>query len=339
MRTSYLISVLIASLLIPKCAIAGEKEDKSLALIQKARALSDIEEQGSPPYQITGEVRFFGFAHGEVTGRYSMIWVSDKQFRSELSAPGFTYAFGRTEDKSWRFRASNPLPIRVLQFDRGNAPFRKLYENLRPSAKVRLGIHERRQAGRKVQCIDEEIESDMLRSSCIDPESGLAVSFADRLARYEFSDFQPWGGKQFPTTTRVFDQDHLVVESHFTIQAPTNVTAEAFQPLPGAEIKEAFSCKEKPQKQDQDGSRIKSVNPIYPLESKNRREEGTVAFHAIISEKGTVDWLQVIRSAGPRLDAAAMEAVRQWQYRPYEVCGHPVEVETEITVNFSLRVF
>lgn len=56
---------------------------------------------------------------------------------------------------------------------------------------------------------------------------------------------------------------------------------------------------------------------------------------AIISREGTIENLQVL-SGPPMLVQAAISAVRQWRYRPYMLNGEPVEVETQVTVNFLL---
>ena len=55
----------------------------------------------------------------------------------------------------------------------------------------------------------------------------------------------------------------------------------------------------------------------------------------MISREGTIENLQVL-SGHPMLVRAAVDAVRQWRYRPYVLNGEPVEVETEVTVNFVL---
>jgi protein TonB len=60
-----------------------------------------------------------------------------------------------------------------------------------------------------------------------------------------------------------------------------------------------------------------------------------VELRAIISRTGTIENLQVI-SGHPLLVGAAVDAVRQWRYRPYLLNGDPVEVETRVTVNFRL---
>jgi protein TonB len=56
---------------------------------------------------------------------------------------------------------------------------------------------------------------------------------------------------------------------------------------------------------------------------------------AVISRAGTIENLQVL-SGHPLLTNAAIAAVRQWRYRPYVLNGEPVEVETQVTVNFIL---
>ena len=56
---------------------------------------------------------------------------------------------------------------------------------------------------------------------------------------------------------------------------------------------------------------------------------------AVISRGGTIENLQVV-GGHPLLVRAALEAVRQWRYRPYVLNGEPVEVETQVTVNFVL---
>ena len=84
-----------------------------------------------------------------------------------------------------------------------------------------------------------------------------------------------------------------------------------------------------------EGLLIHRVEPAYPPLAKAARIQGTVQLQAIISRQGTIQNLQVL-SGHPMLVTAAVEAVRQWRYRPYILNGEPVEVETQVTVNFVL---
>jgi protein TonB len=84
-----------------------------------------------------------------------------------------------------------------------------------------------------------------------------------------------------------------------------------------------------------EGNIIYRVQPIYPSIARQARVQGAVELQAIISKAGTIENLVVV-SGHPMLATAAVEAVRQWRYRPYLLNNEPIEVETEITVNFVL---
>jgi len=80
---------------------------------------------------------------------------------------------------------------------------------------------------------------------------------------------------------------------------------------------------------------LHKVQPTYPPIARQARVQGAVELRAIISKNGMIENLVVVRGH-PMLSAAAIDAVRQWRYRPYLLNGEPIEVETEITVNFLL---
>ena len=84
-----------------------------------------------------------------------------------------------------------------------------------------------------------------------------------------------------------------------------------------------------------EGNLIHRVQPDYPAPARQIRVQGQVVLRAVISREGMIDNLQVV-SGHPMLVKAAVDAVRQWRYRPYVLNGEPVEVETEVTVNFIL---
>jgi protein TonB len=81
---------------------------------------------------------------------------------------------------------------------------------------------------------------------------------------------------------------------------------------------------------------IKKVPPTYPPIARQARIQGHVILHAVISRDGTIQELKAI-SGHPLLIPAAVEAVKGWLYRPTMLNGEPVEVDTEIDVNFTLQ--
>jgi len=83
------------------------------------------------------------------------------------------------------------------------------------------------------------------------------------------------------------------------------------------------------------GLLVKRVQPAYPPLARQARIQGTVLLQAEISKDGTIENLRLI-SGHPMLAPAAIEAVKQWRYRPYMLNGEPVAVETQVQVNFTL---
>jgi len=84
-----------------------------------------------------------------------------------------------------------------------------------------------------------------------------------------------------------------------------------------------------------EGDLVRKILPAYPPLARTARIEGQVVLQAVISKQGAIENLRVL-SGHPMLVPAAIEAVRQWRYRPYVLNSEPVEVETQIIVNFSL---
>jgi periplasmic protein TonB len=83
------------------------------------------------------------------------------------------------------------------------------------------------------------------------------------------------------------------------------------------------------------GLLVRKVNPVYPPLARQARISGTVVLRAVISKDGSIENLSLV-SGHPMLAPAAIDAVRQWKYKPYLLNGEPVEVDTEVQVNFTL---
>ena len=80
---------------------------------------------------------------------------------------------------------------------------------------------------------------------------------------------------------------------------------------------------------------IHDVAPSYPPAAGRARIEGTVVLLALIAKDGTVEDVRV-ESGLPVLAQAAIDAVKQWRYKPYLLNGEPIEVASQITINFTL---
>ena len=82
-------------------------------------------------------------------------------------------------------------------------------------------------------------------------------------------------------------------------------------------------------------SLITQTRPVYPALARQARIAGNVVLHAIIDKDGKVAQLEVV-TGHPLLVQAALDAVKQWRYKPTQLNGDPVEVDTTITVTFTM---
>jgi protein TonB len=116
---------------------------------------------------------------------------------------------------------------------------------------------------------------------------------------------------------------------------PTATLAPPSPPLPPP----VPSVKASPYRQGgkvQAANLIHQVNPVYPPIARQTRVQGVVVMEAVISKDGSVESLRVVRGH-PLLLQAAIDAVKQWKYRPTMLNGEPVDVVTTITVTFTLQ--
>ena len=84
-----------------------------------------------------------------------------------------------------------------------------------------------------------------------------------------------------------------------------------------------------------EGLLLKRVQPVYPANALRLRLEGPIQLMATISKAGDISAVKIL-SGEPQLARAAVDAVKQWKYKPYLLNGSPVEVQTPITVKFTL---
>jgi len=83
------------------------------------------------------------------------------------------------------------------------------------------------------------------------------------------------------------------------------------------------------------GLLYKKVAPSYPQNALRMHIEGTVELLATISKEGNIAQIKVL-TGDPQLARAASDAVKQWKYKPYLLNGEPLEIQTQVTVNFKL---
>jgi TonB family protein len=167
----------------------------------------------------------------------------------------------------------------------------------------------------------------------------LAKSALDAAKKWKFKPFIR-NGKPIQVSTNVpFDfafSDKVKDEKIPPVDeaAPASVPSEAV-PAGADAPKVATPQRVRVSQGVSQGLLLHKVQPVYPPEARQAGIQGKVLLRARISKEGRIVDLQLI--SGPKeLAQAAIGAVQQWRYRPYLLMGNPVEVDTEIVVNFTL---
>ena len=125
----------------------------------------------------------------------------------------------------------------------------------------------------------------------------------------------------------------LLAAAAFTLAAVTTTSALAFHlvpPAPAGQQRVAGGIMA--------GQILSKVSPVYPAEAKAGHDtvDGPVVLHVIIGADGLVKNIAVQQSLRRDYDISALEAVRQWVYQPFLLNGEPTEVETTVTVTYSI---
>jgi TonB family protein len=126
-----------------------------------------------------------------------------------------------------------------------------------------------------------------------------------------------WGERPvtFIVSSRGTGSSELVIQFDSAPSTPTRVRVSGYEIAPNL---------------------IQQVKPIYPQEAKDARIQGVVVFETDISKDGFVTAVRVV-TGHPLLIQSAMDAVRQWVYKPVLLNGQAVDVVSTVTVNFTLR--
>ena len=309
---------------------AGEKKDKQaegLALIERARELSDIRAPGSPPFRLEAKVEVLGPNGSWIDGTYSLLRLSSEKSREEINLPGYREVRVATGDKVWQVRNVRYMPLHVFQLREALQVQSRL--KLEPKETIKK-IRERRHKGSSEKCTTVKVNEWTERELCFDEATGAIVSEKSWKMAYEYSDFLEWRGKVLPRSVRAREEGQEVVR----VKTVEIIDAEApdlsqFEPPPGAAIKQGCDNPEP-------AEATETQEPVYPDRAKRAGVSGIVSIYAVIGLDGTLHNPTLVRTAGPDLDSSAMSAVSRWRYRPAMCGGKPVESETVIDVGYRL---
>jgi TonB family protein len=157
--------------------------------------------------------------------------------------------------------------------------------------------------------------------------------------------FAPWRGASMPQPPQTSDQlTHIVASAPAnanTHAPPAEMSAKIDKPIPSpttgptGESQPGISRRVRLPEKISSGLLIRAIPPAYPVLARQAHVQGNVVLSADISKEGVVETLTVI-SGNPLLIQAALNAAKQWRFKPYVLNGEAVAVNTQIVVGFTL---
>jgi hypothetical protein len=332
--TQQIVFALTAALLsfsLPALAGPDRRQDPAAAaLIHRAIALSDIQAHGAPAFRLRALLRV-RYANGKSEeGQLLQIWTPAGMWHYEQSLAGYHSVEVTSGKEVWVASNLRYVPFPMFLAERALG----LPGALR-AARGR-GLDEPfASAGNGEQCVRTADGSHSIKY-CFDPENGELRKLVDSLwnVTYEYSKYESFGEKKFPREMRILRSSGSVF---IDIRVDQLVPAEsldlrAFLPVKGAkEHPLAARCGviERPKLE-------KMVKPEYPAEAEKAGLTGVVRLYAEIGADGIPRGMWPINASPPILRQVAIEAVRQWRYRPQtcKVTGAKMPLVAPITVLF-----
>jgi len=145
-----------------------------------------------------------------------------------------------------------------------------------------------------------------------------------------------WGRPRNVTTARKLAPAVVVFIALWGVGLEAHQAQEQTSPPAGKEGAPQQPLRVRVSQKVSDALLAKRVQPQYPPEARGKHIQGMVILRAEISKEGDVTELALV-SGHPLLAPAAIEAVKQWKYKPYSLNGQPIAVETQVKVAFELQ--
>lgn len=313
-------------------ALAGpdrRQDPDAVGLIKRAMALSDIQARGDPAFRLHAllRVRYAGGKSEE--GQMLRIWVPGGMLHYEESLGGYHSVEVTAGKEVWVASNFRYVPFPMFLAERALA----LPGTLRAASG--RGLDEPFRSASGEQCV-RTADGPHAVKYCFDPENGELRRVADSLwnVAYEYSKYETFGEKRFPRELRVLRSSGKVfIDIRIDQLEPAgSLDLRDFLPVQGSRERPlAARCRriERPKLE-------KMVKPVYPAEAEKAGLTGVVRLYAEIGTDGIPRGMWPINASPPILRQVAIDAVRQWRYRPQtcKATGAKMPLVTPITVLF-----
>ncbi len=340
---------LAALVLLPAAQARGKQHKvKPAQVFLDAADRADLQAPGSPPFELSATIQLI-IQKMQLNGTYLLLWDSPERWSEKIVLPGYQRVRVQGPLGIWQHRNLNYEIPSVVDLDDALG----FTWELRYNATLRPGkLKAKRVSGANLKCsrVDvgmyvqqvgnsEKVSESSERDFCFDSQEAelkaelypKGRSRAPNLTAVEYSDFAPFGTKDYARTIRLSSGGKTFLTfSVNRIALLVHPPASDFTPPADGIFMATCAATEMPKL-------IKKVLPVYPPDEKSAGRNGHVVLYVMIAADGSVKNPRVIFSAGPEFDAAALAAVRQWRYQPRSCNGKPTSFETYITVYFQMR--
>jgi TonB family protein len=312
-----------------------------MALMALAHDKNGLVGSDIKPWHIHGTYRSFD-AKGkpENEGTYEEWWVSATKYKRSFTNPKSTqtdYATGTTFLRD----GSQEWPIGFEPLLRAS-----LIEPL-PEVSQLNGFTLQAQGFGKpsIECVsltypvraNLQVSGDFYPAACFEPTlPALRIYSSGSSSRVIYDHIISFQNHYLARQMQVYVSGKLAAEMTLEVveslkESPDTILAPPSTALPVDLTKIVFKAKSI----NRWPTLLKKAIPVYPQDAKSMRVEGTVNIKATVGVDGNVDSVQII-DGHAMLRQAALDAVRQWLYRPFDVMGQPRPVEIEVRVIFTL---
>jgi TonB family protein len=333
------VAFIFAFLFMADAAWSANKEEPTSpeALISRARSQEEIWTDGTPPMLMRAELQVFDAKGSPVHGDCSLDWVSPSKWREEIRFGKYERLRVGDAKGYWQTSGLSYQPEIIFQLD----TLLHLRDAFKVRSKQSLGkVKDREKAGLRQKCTEVKWTKAIERIMCFDDANGALVSVdyprgenqnLPEISRIEYGAFSTVSGKLVPNEIRALkDRKVIATVRVLEIARITEENPALFNVPANAEFWPQCDDMLEPELLDR-------VQPRYPTSARTNREQGRVILYAVVEADGSLSRMAIIHRATPDLEAAAVEAIRRWHYKP-AACGQtPIRSETSIATDFWLQ--
>jgi TonB family protein len=324
-------AVLVFLVVLAEVATADDSDADALraaALLARSQAVTSLQ-AGLAPYRLKATFRLFGLASGDKTGTLLRDWVSDSQWREEITVGALHYVIARSGNKLWSTQVFEPLRLEQTRSLLG-----ELLPGFGPRPRKKFkALKETKIDDKSVTCV-VQTEEHTKTTTCIDPATvevlRIDLEQDEERQRKEYGDYRPFRDRLVAQKRLYLESGNKAVE--LTVDSLSDVKdvdpAEFTAPARAYEdvICEGNFVVSKP---------ILSPDPEFPAITGVNHARLTLGI--VVLPDGTTADAYVIRTGGEAFDKVAEKALREWRFQPASCNGNPVKFRIHVEFSFDRR--